>query len=85
MVPSVRYHIQKRVKFHPEHEIARDAIRRQREREAEENLSKMVGIKRPWRCVIENVTPCIGLANTKIHIVLVTTLSNIMKAVRLAS
>lgn len=84
----------KRIRLHPEHEIARRAIKRQRQKSEEKKLAKEKGIKTKSRLIIENVyayleklggkkTPYISLARTTIHILLVITISNIMKTIRL--
>lgn len=82
------------IKLHPNHEIAREAIKRQRERTEERKIAKEKGIKTKSRLIIENVfayleklggkkTPYVGLSKTAIHVLLVVTMSNIMKTVRL--
>ena len=82
------------IKFHPDHEIARDAIKRQRQLAEEKKAAKEKGIKTKSRLIIENVfayleklggkkTPYSGLGNAAIHILLVVTMSNIMKTIRL--
>ena len=82
------------IQLHPDHGIARDAIKRQRQRSEEKKIAKEKGIKTKSRLIIENVfayleklggkkTPYIGLGKTAIHVLLVVTISNIMKTVRL--
>ena len=84
----------KRVELHKDHEIAREAIKRRREKAEEKKIAKENGIKVKSRLIIENVfayleklggkkTPYIGLGKTAIHVLLVVTMSNIMKTVRL--
>lgn len=83
----------KTAQLHKEHEIARKAIRRQREdiEIAKENREK--GIKNFHRLVIENVfafleklgvkeTPAFSLEMTKVHVGIVVTISNMIKTVR---
>jgi len=82
------------IKLHPDHEIARDAIKRQRQKTKEKKIAKEKGIKTKSRLIIENVfayleklggkkTPYVGLGKAAIHVLLVVTMSNIMKTVRL--
>lgn len=82
------------IKLHPDHEIAREAITRQRQKAEEKKLAKEKGIKTKSRLIIENVfayleklggkkTPYTSLGQTTIHVLLVATMSNIMKTVRL--
>ena len=77
-----------------DHEIAREAIENQRKKSEEKRLAKEQGIKRKSRLIIENVfayleklggkkTPYVGIGKTAIHVLLVATISNIMKTVRL--
>lgn len=84
----------KRIRLHPDHEVARRAIKRQRQKAEEKKLVKEKDQKTRSRLIIENVyayleklggkkTPYTGLARTTIHILLVVTISNIMKTVRL--
>lgn len=84
----------KRIELHSDHEIARDAIKRQRQKTEEKKLAKEKGIKTKSRLIIENVfayleklggkkTPYVGLGRTLTHVLLVVTISNIMKTVRL--
>jgi len=84
----------KRVELHEDHEVARDAIQRQRQKSEEKRIAKEHGIKTKSRLIIENVfayleklggkkTPYVGLGNAFIHVLLVATISNIMKTVRL--
>ena len=84
----------KRVELHKDHDIAREAIKRQRQKSEEKKVAKEKGIKTKSRLIIENVfayleklggkkTPYIGLGKTTIHVFLVVTMSNIMKTVRL--
>lgn len=84
----------KRIRFHPDHEVARRAIKRQRQKAEEKKLAKEKGLKTKSRLIIENVyayleklggkkTPYTGLAKTAIHVLLVVTMSNIMKTIRL--
>lgn len=84
----------KRVELHKDHKIAREAIQRQRQITEEKKAAKEKGIKTKSRLIIENVfayleklggkkTPYIGLGNATIHVLLVATMSNIMKTVRL--
>ena len=85
----------KRIKLHKDYEIAREAIARQRKKAEEKKIAKEKGIKTKSRLMIENVfayleklggkkTPYIGLGRTTIHVLLVITISNIMKTVRLS-
>jgi len=87
-------HPSKRIKLHPDHKIAREAIKRQRQRTEEKKKAKEKGIKTKSRLIIENVfayleklggkkTPYIGVGRTTIHVFLVVTMSNIMKTIRL--
>lgn len=82
------------IKLHPDHEIAREAIARQRQRSEEKKIAKEKGIKTKSRLIIENLfayleklggkkTPYVGLGRTANHVLLVVTMSNIMKTVRL--
>ena len=82
------------IKLHPDHEIARDAISRQRQRTEDKRIAKEHGIKTKSRLIIENVfayleklggkkTPYFGLKKASIHVLLVATMSNIIKTVRL--
>lgn len=82
------------IKLHPDHEIAREAIKRQRQRTEEKKTAKEKGLKTKSRLIIENVfayleklggkkTPYVGLGRTAMHVLLVVTMSNIMKTVRL--
>jgi transposase len=84
----------KRVELHEDHEIAREAIKEQRKRSKEKKLAKEKGIKTKSRLIIENVfayleklggkkTPYVGLGRALTHVLLVVTMSNIMKTVRL--
>lgn len=84
----------KRVELHKDHNIAREAIKRQRQKTEEKKIAKEKGIKTKSRLIIENVfayleklggkkTPYVGLGNAAIHVLLVVTMSNIMKTVRL--
>jgi len=84
----------KRIKLHPDHEIAREVIKRQRQRTKKKKQAKESGIKIKSRLIIENVfayleklggkkTPYIGLGKATIHVFLAVTMSNIMKTVRL--
>lgn len=84
----------KRIRLHPDHEIAREAIKRQRQRAEEKKKNKEKGVKTKTRLIVENVfayleklggkkTPYAGLERTAIHVLLVVTMSNIMKTVRL--
>lgn len=84
----------KRVELHKNHDIAREAIKRQRQKSEEKKAAKEKGLKTKSRLIIENVfayleklggkkTPYVGLGNAAIHILLVVTMSNIMKTVRL--
>ena len=84
----------KRVELHEHHEIAREAINNQRQKSKERKIAKEKGVKTKSRLIIENVfayleklggkkTPYIGLKATAIHVLLVVTISNIMKTVRL--
>lgn len=77
-----------------DHEIAREAIENQRKKSDEKKLAKEQGIKTKSRLIIENVfayleklggkkTPYVGISKTAIHVLLVVTISNIMKTVRL--
>lgn len=76
------------------HEIARKAIENQRKKSEERRRAKEQGIKPKSRLIIENVfaylekiggkkTPYVGISKATIHVLLVATLSNIMKTVRL--
>jgi len=82
------------IKLNPDHEVARDAIKRQRQKSEEKKIAKEKGIKTKSRLIIENVfayleklggkkTPYVGLGKAAIHVLLVVTMSNIMKTVRL--
>ncbi len=82
------------IKLHPDHKIAREAIKRQRQRTEEKKLAKEKGIKTKSRLIIENVfayleklggkkTPYVSLGRAATHVLLVVTMSNIMKTVRL--
>ena len=82
------------IKLHADHEIAREAIARQRQKTEEKKLAKDKGIKTKSRLIIENVfayleklggkkTPYVGLGNALTHVLLVVTMSNIMKTVRM--
>lgn len=82
------------IKLHEDHEVARDAIKRQRQKAEEKKIAKEKGIKTKSRLIIENVfaylqklggkkTPYVGLGKATIHVLLVVTMSNIMKTVRL--
>lgn len=84
----------KRVELHKDHDIAREAIKRQRQKTEEKKAAKEKGLKAKSRLIIENVfayleklggkkTPYAGLGNATIHVFLVVTMSNIMKTVRL--
>jgi hypothetical protein len=84
----------KRVELHKDYKIAREAIKRQRQKTKEKKAAKEKGLKTKSRLIIENVfayleklggkkTPYIGLGKTATHILLVATISNIMKTVRL--
>lgn len=84
----------KRTRFHKDHQIARDAIKRQRELTQQNKLAKEKGEKPFSRLIIENVfafleklggkkTPFIGLVKTTIYALLVATLSNLLKGVRI--
>tara|TARA_Y100000031_G_scaffold154401_1_gene201930 strand:+ start:2232 stop:3743 length:1512 start_codon:yes stop_codon:yes gene_type:complete len=83
------------IQLHPDHEIARNAIKRQRRRTEEKRTAKEKGLKTKSRLIIENVfayleklggkkTPYVGLGKAAIHVLLVVTMSNIMKTVRLS-
>ena len=76
------------------HEVAREAIARQRKNTEEKKLAKEKGLKPKTRLIIENVfayleklggkiTPYFGLGKTTIHVVAAATMLNIMKTVRL--
>lgn len=76
------------------HDIAREAIERQRMKTKEKKIAKEKGLKPKSRLIIENVfayleklggkiTPYFGLEKTTIHVVLAAAMSNIMKTVRL--
>ncbi|MEA2037602.1 MAG: transposase [Nanoarchaeota archaeon] len=82
------------IMLHPDHEIAREAIARQRQKTEEKKIAKEKGLKTKSRLIIENVfayleklggkkTPYVGLGKAAIHVLLVVTMSNIMKTVRL--
>ena len=82
------------IKLHPDHEIAREAIKRQRQKTEEKKAAKEKGLKAKSRLIIENVfayfeklgckkTPYVGLGRAAIHVLLVVTMSNIMKTIRL--
>lgn len=84
----------KRVELHKDHEVAREAIKRQRQKTEEKRIAKEKGLRTKSRLIIENVfayleklggkkTPYVGLGNAAIHVLLVVTMSNIMKTVRL--
>src|SRR3989339_1240113 len=77
-----------------DHKIAREAIESQRQKSEEKKLAKEKGIKQKSRLIIENVfayleklggkkTPYFSLSKATIHVLLVVTISNIMKTVRL--
>lgn len=77
-----------------DHEIAREAIKNQRKKSEEKKVAKEQGIKQKSRLIIENVfayleklggkkTPYVGISKAAIHVLLVVTISNIMKTVRL--
>jgi transposase len=85
----------KRVKLNKDHEVARRTIERQRKKAEQRKADKENGVKTKSRLIIENVfaylekmrgkkTPYIGIKKATIHILLVATMSNIMKTVRLA-
>jgi hypothetical protein len=84
----------KRVELHKDHEIAREAINNQRRKSEEKKQAREKGIKQKSRLIIENVfayleklggkkTPYFGLGKATIHVLIVVTMSNIMKTVRL--
>lgn len=84
----------KRVELHNDHEIAREAINNQRIKSEEKKIAKENGLKTKSRLIIENVfayleklggkkTPYLGLGKTAIHVLLVVTISNIVKTIRL--
>ena len=84
----------KRVELHEDHEIAREAINNRREKLEEKKIARENGVKIKSRLIIENVfayleklggkkTPYIGLGKTAIHVLLVVTISNIVKTIRL--
>ena len=84
----------KRVELHKDHDIAREAIKRQRQKREEKRIAKEKGLKTKSRLIIENVfayleklggkkTPYVGLGRALTHVLLVVTMSNIMKTVRL--
>ncbi len=86
----------KMVRLNNEHEIAREAIANQRKKSEEKKQAKEQGIKQKSRLIIENVfayleklggkkTPYVGIAKAAIHVLVVVTMSNIMKTVRLLS
>ncbi len=79
--------------LHKEHEVARRAIKRQREDKEIAKEMREKGVKNFIRLVIENVfgyleklgikrTPAYSLMMTKVHAGLVITLSNMMKTIR---
>ncbi len=80
--------------LHQNHEIARKAIARQRKNFEEKKEAKQNGIKQKSRLIIENVfayleklggkkTPYSGLRKAALHVVVVATISNIMKTIRI--
>lgn len=82
------------IELHKDHDIAREAIARQRQRSVEKHIAKEQGIKLKSRLIIENVfayleklggkqTAYFGFGKTSCHVLLVATISNIMKTVRL--
>jgi len=82
------------ITLNSDHDIAREAITRQRQKVKEKKIAKEKGIKIKSRLIIENVfaylkklggkkTPYVGLRKAAIHVLLVITISNIMKTVRL--
>ena len=84
----------KRTTLNENHEVARRAIKRQREDREIDEQNREKGIKNFKRLVVENVfafleklkikvTPAYSLAMTKVHVGLVVTLSNMVKTVRL--
>lgn len=84
----------KTVVFHQDFEVAKRAISRQRELEEQNKILREKGEKIKSRLIIENVfaysqklggksTPYFNFDRTKIHVLVVSTLSNIMKTVRL--
>lgn len=86
----------KRVVFHKDHDVARRAIKRQRENEEKKKIAKEKGEKLKSRLIIENVfaylkklggklTPYYNLDRTKIHVLLVSTMSNLMKTIRIGT
>lgn len=86
----------KRVDFHMEHEVARRAIKRQRETEDAKKIAKEKGEKIKSRLIIENVfaylqklggklTPYFNFDRTKSHVLLVSTMSNLMKTIRIGT
>ncbi|MEA3514301.1 MAG: transposase [Nanoarchaeota archaeon] len=84
----------KRIAFHKDHDVARRAIIRQRENEEKKKAAKEKGKKIKSRLIIENVfaylkklggkaTSYFNIDRTKTHILLVSTISNMMKTVRI--
>ena len=84
----------KRTTLNENHEVARRAIKRQREDREIDEQNREKGIKNFKRLVVENVfafleklkikvTPAYSLMMTKVHVGLVVTLSNMVKTVRL--
>ena len=80
--------------LHEDHEIAREAIARQRENSEEKKEAKQNGIKQKSRLIIENVFAYLtklggkkgiytGIKKTLTQILLVATISNIMKTIRI--
>ncbi len=85
----------KRIKFHKDHDVARRAIERQRKNKKDKKKAEKNGTKIKSRLIIENVfaylqklrgkkTPYVGIQKARTHVYLVTTISNIMKTVRLS-
>lgn len=83
----------KRVVFHKDHETARRALARNREKEELNKVARENKEKVKSRLIVENVfayltklggkmTPYFNFERTKIHIMLVSTISNLMKVAR---
>lgn len=84
----------KRIAFHKDHNVARRALARQRLNEEKKKVAKEKGKKIKSRLIIENVfaylkklggkvTSYFNFERTKTHVLLVSTISNLMKTVRI--
>ncbi len=80
--------------FHKDHEVARRALKQQRENSKRKAKEREDGVKHKSRLIVENVfaylkklggkkTKYYNLLRATIHVYLVTTLSNIMKTIRI--